>query len=197
MEKLASTSGLVVRRIKGWGEILRVYKTRNKYAVSDASSGEEICLAAEEAGSSLVHILLKSMRPFRISVLSNAGQALMTIARPFRFYYHRAEVAGSGGEPLGTVSRHFSLARRIYSVLDSNGTEICTIFGPMLHPWTFNILVNGTEFGQIHKKWSGLLKEGATEADNFGVTFPPQFDSRQRALILGAVFLIDFVHFEK
>ena len=197
MEKLASTSGLVVRQIKEWGEILTPFETRNKYAVSDATSGDEIYFGAEEAGSGLVRSILKAMRPFRISVLSRDGQAVLTITRPFRLYFHEAEIADPAGAPLGRVLRQFSLVRRIYSVVDSNGTEICQIFGPILRPWTFNILVNGTEFGQIQKKWSGLLKEGFTDTDNFGVTFPPQFDSRQRALILGAVFLIDFAHFEE
>jgi len=46
------------------------------------------------------------------------------------------------------------------------------------------------------KKWSGLLKEGFTDADNFGVMFPKEWESKLKALFLGAVFLIDFVHFE-
>lgn len=50
--------------------------------------------------------------------------------------------------------------------------------------------------GKITKKWSGLLKEGFTDADNFGVTFPNDWPNEQKALFLGAVFLIDFVHFE-
>jgi len=74
--------------------------------------------------------------------------------------------------------------------------EISKLFGPMLRPWTFDVIVGGTASGQIQKKWSGLLKEGFSDADNFGVTLRPQFDARQKALILGAVFLIDFVHFE-
>ena len=45
--------------------------------------------------------------------------------------------------------------------------------------------------------WSGLLKETFTDADNFGVVFPAGSDARQRAVLLGAVFLIDFAHFEK
>ena len=197
MEKLASANGLVVRQVKEWGEILTSFETRNRYAVSDATSGDEIYYCAEEAGSGLVRTILKAKRPFRLSVLSSGGQAILTITRPFRFYFHKVEIANPGQVPLGRVLRQFSLVRRIYAVIDSNGTEICQIFGPILRPWTFKILVNGTEFGQIQKKWSGLLKEGFTDADNFGVTFPPQFDTRQRALILGAVFLIDFAHFEE
>ena len=196
MDTLATTSGLVVRQIKEWGEILTPFETRNRYSVSDATTDAELGFAAEEAGSMIMRSLLKSWRPFRIAVLDKAGQTLLSIRRPFRFYFHEAEVRGTGDAPLGTIVRQFSVIRRIYSVLDPNGVEVCRLFGPLLRPWTFNVMVHGTESGQIRKKWGGLLKEGFTDADTFGVTFPPQFDARLRGLILGAVFLIDFVHFE-
>ena len=52
------------------------------------------------------------------------------------------------------------------------------------------------ELGKITKKWSGLLKESVTDADNFGINFPKGIDLGKKAILLGAVFLIDFVHFE-
>jgi len=48
----------------------------------------------------------------------------------------------------------------------------------------------------ILKKWTGLLKEGFTDADNFGVNFPSDWPVELKTLALGAVLLIDFVHFE-
>jgi hypothetical protein len=81
-------------------------------------------------------------------------------------------------------------------VLNSSGEEVYQLFGPILHPWTFQIRNDGGEYGKITKKWSGLLKEGFTDADNFGMIFPAEWDTKLKALFLGAVFLIDFVHFE-
>ena len=40
------------------------------------------------------------------------------------------------------------------------------------------------------------MKEGFTDADHFGVMFPAEWDVELKARFLGAVFLIDFVHFE-
>ena len=48
----------------------------------------------------------------------------------------------------------------------------------------------------ITKKWSGLGKEMFTDADHFGVEFPERADIALKAVLLGAVFLIDFAHFE-
>ena len=195
MERLSSISGLVVRQQKEWGEILTGFETKNRYAIFDVS-GNRLYLAAEEAGSTLLRWFLKALRPFTISVLTIDGQIILRVVRPFRFYFHRAEVVDSRGQPLGVIERRFSVLRRIYSVHASSGQEVFQLFGPILRPWTFQIRSEGSEHGKITKKWSGLLKEGFTDADNFGVMFPVEWDVKLKALFLGAVFLIDFVHFE-
>ena len=195
MERLSSISSLVVSQQKEWGEILTGFETKNRYAVSD-ESGSRLYLAAEEAGSTLLRLFLKGLRPFTIAVLTEDGQVVLRVMRPFRFYFHRAEVVDSRGQSLGVIERRFSVLRRIYSVLDSSGEEVFQLFGPILHPWTFQIRNDGVEYGKITKTWSGLLKEGFTDADNFGVMFPAEWDVKLKALFLGAVFLIDFVHFE-
>ena len=195
MEKLSPISGLVVSQHKEWGEILTGFETKNRYVISDVS-GSRLYLAAEEAGSMLVRWFLKALRPFTIAILTENGQAILQVMRPFRFYFHRVEVVDSQGQSIGVIERRFSVLRRIYSVLDSSGEEVFQLFGPLLHPWTFQIKNDGVEYGKITKKWSGLMKEGFTDADNFGVIFPAEWDIKLKALFLGAVFLIDFVHFE-
>ena len=195
MERLSSISGLVVSQQKEWGEILTGFETKNRYAISDVS-GSRLYLAAEEAGSMLLRWFLKALRPFTIAVLTENGQVILRVIRPFRFYFHRADVVDSQGQTIGVIERRFSVLRRIYSVLDSSGKEVFQLFGPILHPWTFQIRNDGIEYGKVTKKWSGLLKEGFTDADNFGVMFSAEWDVKLKALFLGAVFLIDFVHFE-
>jgi hypothetical protein len=81
-------------------------------------------------------------------------------------------------------------------VLDATGRELFRLYGPLLHPWTFEIRQGEKVQGRIVKKWSGLAKEALTDADVFGVTFPAGANAATKALLLGAVFLIDFVHFE-
>jgi uncharacterized protein YxjI len=195
LEKLESVDTLVVQQKKEWGEIITNFETRNRYTVMD-SSGKELYLAGEEGGSTLLRIFLKALRPFTIHLMSAAGIPVLKLQRPFRFYFHKMDVTDTGGKIIGTIQKRFSLLRRIYSVLDPSGNEVYTIYGPLLHPWTFKIQKGNREIGKITKKWSGLLKEGFTDADNFGVIFPKEMDIRRKSVILGAVFLIDFVHFE-
>ena len=195
MQKLSSVSALVVAQQKEWGEILTGFETLNKYSIADAS-GQRLYVAGEEPGSTLLRLFLKATRPFTIIVFSTDGQVVLSVRRPWRFYFHRAEILDANGQSLGLIERQFSILRRVYSVFDPSGQEVFQLFGPILHPWTFQIQSNGVTHGTITKKWSGLMKEGFTDADNFGVTFPPEWDPKLKALFLGAVFLIDFVHFE-
>ncbi|KAF4519481.1 hypothetical protein B566_EDAN010090 [Ephemera danica] len=52
------------------------------------------------------------------------------------------------------------------------------------------------QVGTITKQWSGFIKESFTDADNFSVTFPKDLDVKMKAVMLGACFFIDFMHFE-
>ncbi len=195
MEQLKSLSGLIVHQQKEWGEIVTGFETKNKYAVCD-ESGQQLYFAAEKKGSLLLRWFLKASRPFYLEVLNEQGEMILNVTRPFRFFFHRATVRDSAGNVLGVIEKKFSLVRRKYSVLDQNEREIYQLYGPMLKPWTFIIRDDNNEYGKITKEWSGLLKESFTDADNFGVTFPYDWDISKKGLFLGAVFLIDFVHFE-
>ena len=64
-------------------------------------------------------------------------------------------------------------------------------------PWTFIVERRGVECGRIVKQWSGLVREACTDADNFGVEFRKNLDTKHKVLLLAAVFLIDFLHFEQ
>ncbi len=195
MQSLDTVSGLVISQKKEWGEIFTGFETKNKYVILD-SSGRELYMAVEEGGSVLLRWFLKAWRPFEIHVRKFDQKPVIRVIKPFRFYFHELNVYGANGILLGTIKRKFSLLRRIYSVLNPRGEQIFQLFGPILHPWTFEIRDELKEYGKITKKWSGLMKEGFTDADNFGVTFPGNWSIEQKAIFLGAVFLIDFVHFE-
>ncbi len=196
MKSLDSVNSLVISQKKEWGEILSSFETKNKYIVLD-QAGNELYMALEEGGSTVMRMFLKAWRPFEIFVRTLDQQQVIHVVRPFRFYFHEINVYGPDNKLLGTIKKKFSIIRRIYDVLDSSGKEIFQLFGPILHPWTFNIMDDQSrEQGKITKKWSGLMKEGFSDADNFGVMFPAEWPAEQKAIFLGAVFLIDFVHFE-
>jgi uncharacterized protein YxjI len=195
VERLAPANGLLIRQKKELGEILTGLEQRNKYLVSDPA-GTDLYAAVEDGGSTLARIFLRSLRPFRLQVLGLDSRPAIEVRRPFRWYFHEIRVTDAHQRPVGAVRRQFSILRRIYSVQDRSQHEIFRLHGPLLHPWTFEIRQGDAVVGRIVKKWVGLLKEGFTDADTFGVTFPPGASTPVKALLLAAVLLIDFVHFE-
>ena len=196
MEELSFANTLVVSQKKEWGEILTAFEAKNRYVVL-TEHGNELYHATEEGGSLLLRWFLKGFRPFTIVLRTPDGRPVIRLERPFRFYFQKLDVREDGGKLLGTVELQFSLLHRIFRVSDGNGSEICQLYGPLLHPWTFEIRQNGREVGKITKKWSGLLKEGFTDADNFAAVLPPGMTVQAKGVLLGSVFLIDFAYFER
>jgi uncharacterized protein YxjI len=199
LERLAKAGAFKIEQRKEWGEILTGFETRNKYRVTDFSNQTVFDVEEESGGIAalLARFLLTHLRPFTIRLFSPQGREIFTLQRPFRFYFHELEVRKPGGSVLGRVVRRFALLRRRYTLRDRHGREIYQLFGPIIRPWTFLIKQDGRDVGKIVKRWSGLLKESFTDADNFGLELPADLDADQKALLLGATFLIDFVHFEK
>ncbi|PAV76163.1 hypothetical protein WR25_06154 [Diploscapter pachys] len=56
---------------------------------------------------------------------------------------------------------------------------------------------DGNYIGAITKKWRGFCVEWLTDADLFKVTFPLDLKVTAKAALIGATFLIDFMHFEQ
>ena len=200
MNALASVRTLVVSQKKEWGEILTGFEARNRYVIL-SELGNELYVATEEQGSLLLRWFLKAWRPFTILVTRADRSIVLRLERPFRFYFHKIDVRDAQGELLGSVEREFSALRRLYRVSDARGGVTCQMYGSILHPWTFQIRERfgniERESGKITKKWSGTLKEVFTAADNFAVQMPAGKSVEAKSVLLGAVFLIDFIHFER
>ncbi len=200
MESIISTHPrLLVRQAKEWGEILTGWETRNRYQVT-GPDGEQLFLAGELGGglgALLVRSFLKSKRPFTMEVRDREGALALTIKRPWRWYFDRAEVLGPDGQPLGAVEKRFAFFARRYTVQGSMGETLAEIHGPFFRPWTFFVNAGGVQVAKIAKRWSGLLKEAFTDADTFGVELTEHVDPKLRPILLGATFLFDFVHFER
>lgn len=192
---------LTVRQRKSWMEILTSLDARNKYVVYD-EAGTPVFNVEEQGsalGSLVKRLVLRNLRPFTSHVEDLEGQGqLLVLNKPFRFIFHRLEVHDAAGNLLGAIQRKWTWLRRKYIVEGPDGREVATLFGPFWRPWTFKILLPGSEqeLGLIQKKWSGLLKEAFTDADNFWVDFAAISDPQLRAVLFSATALIDVVHFE-
>lgn len=196
MDLLSGLKQVFVQQKKEWGEVFTGLEFKNKYAIYDQDENH-ILFAAEVAGSFFARFFLRNMRPFTIHILDKNGQLFLKIVRPFRWIFSECDILDANDQKIGTVKWEFSILRKKFVVLDESGMELYKLFAPILKPWTFQIKKNDEELGKITKRWSGLFKEAVTTADNFTAIFPNIASAKEKAILLGAVFLIDFVYFEK
>ena len=183
-----------VERLEAWTGI----EGANAYVVKDGL-GNVVFQVAEESGSVgdfLIRNFLKAQRPFTMRIQTPHGETALVLERPFRWFFGEVQIMDAMGRSLGSVQRQFSLFNAIYHLTGTDPTEKYEIFGPMWRPWTFKIRQGGSQCGLISKSWSGLGREMFTDADSFGIEFPPGVSPELKAAFLGAVFLIDFAHFE-
>ena len=115
------------------------------------------------------------------------------------------QVQSPPGTTIGTLEQDWSVLHPRYTIRDDRGNCVLKVEGPIC-TWScfgsdveFKVLsADGSrEVGMVTKQWSGLVKEAFTDADNFSLTFPIDLDVKVKATLLGAVFLIDFMFFEK
>lgn len=196
---IAGRRRFFIKQKREWGEILTGFETSNKYAILD-DGGEEIGFAAEEAGGVggfLARGFLGNARACTLHVTDRNGEIVGTGKKPFRFFFYEME-AWDKDRHIGTIKRRFSILHRVFSVMDASGNEIMRLKSPFLRIWTFRLLVGEEEVGRISKKWSGMMKEMFTDADNFGVEiFDEDTPDDVKKLLLVATFLVDFTCFDQ
>ncbi|WP_373046657.1 phospholipid scramblase-related protein [Vulgatibacter sp.] len=196
---LSGVTQLRVRQKRELAEVFTGWETRNRYEIED-ETGAPILYAGETGGGVGAFFLRQwfgGKRPFTIEVKDRGGATVLTVKRPWRWFFARAEIHDAQGRLLGAIQQKWAIFSRKYVIEGPTGAVGAELFGPFFKPWTFELKVHGRVVGKIAKRWSGMLKEAFTDADNFGLELAPSVDDRLRPLCLGATFLIDFVHFEK
>merc|ERR1712232_787559 len=182
-------------------EAITGIETENSYQVLGAAGSSAVLgpVLAKESSGFLVRLACGNKRPWTIRL--GEPPHLLVIERPFKFLLQEVRVF-SGPEHvfLGVVRRECRgyPFQRNFTVLDANGEPFLRITCPFLSfGWNFTLRdLDDRELGKISKKWTGAMQELFTDADNFGVGFPLDLPTDGKALVLGAVFLIDFCFFE-
>ncbi len=193
-DPLAAVDLLLVRQHVDKLEAFTGFEQANNYEVMDSAGN--VLFVASESSNMWARQFLKGMRPFTMHVSTPRGESVLTMERPWRFYFAEIEVRDAQGKSLGCIKKRWSLVNRRYTLSCPAVGQELEIDGPFWKPWTFQIKRDGTEQGMIRKKWSGGLREIFTDADNFGIEFPREMDVRLKSVFLGAMFLIDYMHFE-
>uniref|UniRef100_A0A6M2CS89 Phospholipid scramblase n=1 Tax=Rhipicephalus microplus TaxID=6941 RepID=A0A6M2CS89_RHIMP len=209
LEYLTAIDQLLVHQKVEILEAFLGFETQNKYTIKN-SMGQKVYKAVEDTDCCSRNCCGPN-RPFDIKLTDNAGNEVIHLQRDLRCSsccfpccLQKLEVSSPPYTPIGYVAQEWSICVPKFRVENAEGETVLRIEGPFC-TWSicgdveFKVLSKdgAVEVGRISKQWSGLLKESFTDTDNFGVSFPMDLDVKIKAVLLGALFLIDYMFFEK
>ncbi|XP_077536268.1 phospholipid scramblase 1-like [Haemaphysalis longicornis] len=147
-----------------------------------------------------------------MDMYDHKGTSVIHLTRPLRCVQcwcfcclQELTVQAPPGTNIAYVYQNCSICYPTFTIYDRNYKPALTIVGPMCTqsmPCSCDVKfevrsMNGVVIGAITKKWSGLIKEYFTDADNFGVSFPKDLDVNLKASLLATTMLIDYMFFEE
>nr|XP_022340667.1 phospholipid scramblase 2-like isoform X1 [Crassostrea virginica] len=216
LEYLTMVDQLLVKQQIELLEAFTGWETANKYKIMN-TQGQQVYFAAEESDT-CTRQCCGPNRSFTMHITDNMGQEVIRVSREFKCgagcpwcacvdaLAHEVTIEAPPGQVVGYVKQEQSWCPPNYSIQDANRQEVLTMKGPVCmitgpccpNDIDFDVLAKDgtTPVGKISKQWSGLMREYFTDADNFGVSFPMDLDVKMKAVMMGAVFLIDFMYFE-
>lgn len=195
MDALSPVEGFRIDQTLEGFEVLTSFETRNRYTVR--SSAYDLLYSVVEDGSMpIVRMLLGGWRPIEASLQALTDAPDLRLESPFRLYFHQGTMTEPDGSPVGKVTRRFGLLQRCYEVRDDADGSTFELAGTLLRPWTFHVVHQGLRVGRVVKRWNGLFREASSDADRFEADFPGDWPSRRKLLLLCALLLLDFAHFD-
>ncbi|OXA52349.1 phospholipid scramblase 1 isoform X2 [Folsomia candida] len=215
LESLVSLDTIFVKQKIELLEAIVGCETRNRYVIMN-DQGEEL-FKAEEESDCCTRQCCGPLRPFELTIRDANDQDVITFSRPlacglccFPCCLQSIAVYAPLGQLAGTVEQEWTWWTPKFTVKNWDGVDIFKIVGPCCTLACFSDVefqifsskmendetISTDEIGRISKKWGGLAREMLTDADNFGISFPVDLDVRLKAVLLGALFLIDFMYFE-
>jgi len=215
LEYLAMIDQLVVKQQVELLEALTGWESKNKYRIFN-SVQQQVYFAKEDT-ECCMRMCCGPNRGFVINITDNLGQLVIRLERKFKCcagccWCANADccafelaVEAPPGEIVGYVRQeqscwkpNMTLRTSDHEILGRIEGPCCQCSGPCCSDVEFPVAsVEGHVIGKITKQWTGFIKESFTDADTFGITFPMDMDVRMKAVMIGALFLVDFMYFEQ
>lgn len=197
---LETVEQLLISKHVNHKEMMRGTQEISKYLVSNALTGKKIFHAVEESSCGCQE-LCGHRRSLELR-LYDAGSRYegLAISRPFRCdrccfpcFLQQIEVT-SRGSKIGSVLQDWQPFSPLFTITDASGEKLAWIEGPFLLCALpkFEIWMKGRKVGVIERLSINLCQE-----DDYKLYFPLVLDVATKALLLAAVFLIDFMYFSK
>ncbi|CAH2061034.1 unnamed protein product, partial [Iphiclides podalirius] len=209
LEDLSAVDRLLITKRLRVRSVIFLRGKKNKFFVRTPDSN--LVFTVEEENSWWVGYLCYGLRPMQLRVINNLGQEVMRINRPYACtarvlpcQLQHLEVFSPPGRLIGTIEQQWAAVRPLYLVRNEDGDEVFTIRGPyvtisLFRDVEFTIRRQGGDLvGNTTKRWQGLLHALflAPITDRFGVSFDRCLSVEEKALLLAATLLIDYMYYD-
>jgi len=208
LEFLLATDRIVIQQQIEMLEVFTGINTNNRYAILD-TMGRRMYFAAENSDACGI-LCMGRCRARVINVFNCFGMPVCTGNRKSGCCGgcgNSVIVTSPDGAVLGSVEQNCEVCSASWNINDSAGVKVLRLQAPCCSvccpSWAtcceaeFPLMsLDGQKVGTI-KKHMGGIQELFTNADNFSVTFPMDLDCKLKAVLIFAVFMIDFMYYEE
>eukprot|EP00250_Pteridium_aquilinum_P019287 c24380_g1_i1 orf=1-1032(-) len=172
-EKLASLlgrGGLIITRSMEWANVVVGYRQEHRYALLDLQDKSAIRGFIVEKSHWLVRQLLRSRRPFKATVMDEAGRRLFTMRRPIWFFNSTIFIE-MDGKVIGFVKSKWHPWRRICDLYQGK-KQFASMENPGFWSWTFVVKdETGGILALIDRHYRSWGHEMLTDASRYIVRF--------------------------
>ncbi|XP_041355732.1 phospholipid scramblase 2-like isoform X1 [Gigantopelta aegis] len=208
LERLTRLDLLLVTQQMEQLEAVVGLKLTNQYIVKNIR-GEKVYFVAEDSNILERH-LLGRCRPFHIRIFDEENHEIIHLQRRLRCSMccfpcclQKMTVESPPGKVIGYVKQTWTTCHPRFLVQDSSKKTLLYITGPVCpcgfcghDKYRVIDVEDDRDVGCIGKECNGVAKEVNPLSDNFGISFQLSLDAKMKAVLLGAVFLIDFMFYE-
>ncbi|XP_050357188.1 phospholipid scramblase family member 5-like [Nymphalis io] len=209
LQDLSSVDRLFITKRLRVRNVLFLRGKKNRFFVR--TSNQNLVYTIEEQNSWWVGYFCYGLRPLQLHVRDGSGKEVMRINRPYACtsrilpcQLQRIQVFSPPGTMIGSIEQVWTAVRPEYVVKRENGDRIFWLRGPRVtiscfRDIQFHIYDNdGIAVGSTCKRWQGILHAMflAPVTDRFGVAFNRDLIVQDKALLLAATLLLDYMYYD-
>ncbi|XP_064615196.1 phospholipid scramblase 2-like [Liolophura sinensis] len=209
LQYLAGLDEIVVHQIFEALEVVVGWERNNRYNI--CNNQEQQVFFAKEDTDCCTRQFLGVIRPFEMMITDNQGQQLIKLDRPCRCqgsccwccYLQEMDIQSPPGVVVGKIEEIWTCVTPKYVIKDGTGQVIFNILGDCCYckcctDVVFKIFEGETQnnqIGEIIKHWGGC-REIFGGVNDFRLKMPQNLDIMKKIILLGSLFLVDFMYFE-
>ncbi|XP_045539794.1 phospholipid scramblase 2 [Papilio machaon] len=209
LDDLTSVEHLMITKRLRVKSVLFLRGKRNRFQVR--TPDRNLVYTVEEENSWWVGYFCYGLRPLQLRVCNSVGAEVLRVRRPYACtprvlpcQLQHLQVFSPPGHLIGTIEQQWAAVRPVYLIKKENGEELFWIRGPFITLSLFRDVefgiarADGVPVGSTCKRWQGLLHAMffAPITDRFNVEFDRSLSVEEKALLLAATLLIDYMYYD-